>query len=99
MDALETRAPAEREAALLAALPAQIAHARSASSAFAEILAGIDPAAITSRTALATLPITRKHELLARQQLVLARDGQRGQRGAAGDCSRIDTRQNFGKRG
>lgn len=68
MDALETRAPAEREAALLAALPAQIAHARSASSAFAEILAGIDPAAITSRAALATLPVTRKHELLARQQ-------------------------------
>ncbi|CDS53452.1 Phenylacetate-coenzyme A ligase [Polaromonas sp. CG9_12] len=68
MDALETRAPAEREAALLAALPAQIAHARSASSAFAQILAGIDPAAITSRTALAMLPVTRKSDLLARQQ-------------------------------
>ncbi|NDP64090.1 AMP-binding protein [Polaromonas sp.] len=68
MDALETRAPAEREAALLAALPAQIAHARTASPAFAEILAGIDPAAITSRAALATLPVTRKSELLARQQ-------------------------------
>ena len=68
MDALETRLPAEREAALLAALPAQIAHARTASPAFAEILAGIDPAAITSRAALATLPVTRKHELLERQQ-------------------------------
>ena len=68
MDALETRAPAERETALMATLPAQIAHARSASPAFAEILAGIDPAAITSRAALATLPVTRKHELLARQQ-------------------------------
>ncbi len=68
LDALETRAPAEREAALLAALPGQIAHARSASPAFAEILAGIDPAAITSRAALATLPVTRKSELLARQQ-------------------------------
>ena len=68
MDTLETRAPAEREEALLAALPAQIAHARSASAAFAEILAGIDPAAITSRAALATLPVTRKHELLERQQ-------------------------------
>ncbi len=68
MDALETRAPAEREAALLAALPAQIAHARSASPAFAEILAGIDPATITSRAALAALPVTRKSELLARQQ-------------------------------
>jgi len=68
MDALETRLPAEREAALLAALPAQIAHARTASPAFAEILAGIDAAAITSRAALATLPVTRKSELLARQQ-------------------------------
>ena len=68
LDALETRAPADREAALLAALPAQIAHARCASPAFAEILAGIDPAAITSRAALATLPVTRKSELLARQQ-------------------------------
>ena len=68
LDALEIRAPAEREAALLAALPGQIAHARSASPAFAEILAGIDPAAITSRAALATLPVTRKSELLARQQ-------------------------------
>ena len=68
MDALETRAPAEREAALLAALPAQIAHARTASPAFAKILAGIEPAAITSRAALATLPVTRKSELLERQQ-------------------------------
>ena len=68
MDTLETRPPAEREAALLAALPAQIAHARTASPAFADILAGIDPATITSRAALATLPVTRKHELLARQQ-------------------------------
>jgi len=67
-DTLETRAPADREAALLAALPAQIAHARSQSAAFAEILAGVDPATITSRAALATLPVTRKHELLERQQ-------------------------------
>ncbi len=68
MDALEIRPPAEREAALLAALPAQIAHARTASPAFAEILAGIDPGTICSRAALATLPVTRKSELLERQQ-------------------------------
>ncbi|MDB5929251.1 MAG: putative phenylacetate-CoA ligase [Polaromonas sp.] len=74
MDALETCPPAEREAALLAALPAQIAHARSASPAFAEILAGVEPAGITSRAALATLPVTRKHELLARQQAQRASD-------------------------
>ncbi|MEO5659943.1 MAG: phenylacetate--CoA ligase family protein, partial [Polaromonas sp.] len=74
MDTLETRAPAEREAALLAALPAQIAHARGNSPAFADILAGINPAAITSRAALATLPVTRKHELLARQQAQRAKN-------------------------
>ena len=39
-DALETREPAQREAQLLAALPAQLAHAQQASAAFREILAG-----------------------------------------------------------
>jgi phenylacetate-CoA ligase len=68
MDALEIRDPAQREAALLAALPARIAHARMASPAFADILADIDPTGITSRAALAGLPVTRKHELLERQQ-------------------------------
>ena len=67
-DTLETRPPAEREAALMAALPAQIAHARKNAPAFAALLADIDPATITSREALARLPVTRKHELHARQQ-------------------------------
>ena len=67
-DTLENRAPADREAALLKALPAQVAHARSQSPAFADILAGVNPADITSREALARLPVTRKHELLERQQ-------------------------------
>ena len=67
-DTLETRVPADREATLMAALPAQIAHARSQSPAFAAILAGVDPATVTSRAALARLPVTRKHELLERQQ-------------------------------
>ncbi len=67
-DALETRDPQAREAALLAALPAQVAHAQKASPAFAGILAGVDASAITSRAALAQLPVTRKHELLERQQ-------------------------------
>lgn len=66
-DALESRSPQEREQALMAALPQQIAHAQQASPAFAEILAGIDPAAITSRAALAQLPVTRKSQLLERQ--------------------------------
>ena len=67
-DALETRSPAEREAALMAALPAHIAHAQSRSAALGDILAGVDAASVTSRAALARLPVTRKSELLARQQ-------------------------------
>lgn len=67
-DALETRDPAAREAALLAALPAQVAHAQANTGAFAELLAGVDPAAITSRAALARLPVVRKGELLERQK-------------------------------
>ena len=72
-DALETRDPAQREAALCAALPAQIAAAQ-ATAAFAEILKGVDARAIGSRQALAKLPVTRKRELLERQQAGRARD-------------------------
>ena len=67
-DLLETREPTQREAALMAALPAQVAHAKQASAALAQILAAVDPAAVNSRQALAQLPVTRKHELLERQQ-------------------------------
>ena len=74
LDALETRDAAAREAALMAALPKQVAHAQQHSSAFAERLAGVDAASITSRTALATLPVTRKYELLERQQALRASD-------------------------
>jgi len=67
-DALETRSPQAREAALMAALPVQIAHAQSHSPAFTQILAGVDAARINTRAALAQLPVTRKYELLAQQQ-------------------------------
>jgi phenylacetate-CoA ligase len=67
-DALETREPAQRETALMAALPAQIAHAQQHAPAFAELLAGVDASSISSRAALARLPVTRKSELLERQQ-------------------------------
>ncbi|WP_119354454.1 phenylacetate--CoA ligase family protein [Azohydromonas sediminis] len=66
-DALETRDPAAREAALMAALPAQIERAQ-ATPALGEILRGVDARAVTSRAALAALPVTRKSELLARQK-------------------------------
>ena len=74
-DALETRPSSEREAAQFAALPGHITQAQRMSSALAEILAGVDAGAISSRTALAQLPVTRKHELLERQQAVRAAGG------------------------
>ena len=72
-DALETREPAEREAALMRALPAQVAAALR-TAAFADILRGVDAAAIDSRAALAQLPVTRKSELLERQKAQRAQD-------------------------
>lgn len=62
-DALETRDPHEREHALMAALPKQLEHAKKNAPALAKILAGVDPRDITSRKALAQLPVTRKSEL------------------------------------
>lgn len=66
-DPQETRTTAEREADLMAALPVQIANAQSNASAFAHILKGIDASQVTTRAALAALPVTRKHELLEHQ--------------------------------
>ena len=74
-DALETRDPALRETALMTALPGQVAHARRSSAAFSQILNDINPAEVTSRQALAHLPVTRKHELLERQQAARALPG------------------------
>ncbi|MFX5611598.1 hypothetical protein ABTD85_24485, partial [Acinetobacter baumannii] len=44
------------------ALPQRVARAQSAPG-WARILAGVDAAAITSRAALAQLPVTRKSDL------------------------------------
>ena len=67
-DTRETRDPEARERELLARLPAQIAHARAAAPAFGRLLADVDPDSVTSRAALATLPVTRKSELLELQK-------------------------------
>ncbi len=67
-DTRETRDPEARERELLARLPAQIAHARAAAPAFGRLLADVDPDSVTSREALATLPVTRKSELLEMQK-------------------------------
>src|SRR6476660_3523974 len=63
-DALETRDPGLRETELFSRLPDVLRKALAA-PAYAERLRGIDPAAITSRAALAALPVLRKSELPA----------------------------------
>jgi phenylacetate-CoA ligase len=63
-DALETRAPAMREAELFSRLPDVLRKAMAA-PAYAERLQGIDPAAVNSRAALARLPVLRKADLPA----------------------------------
>jgi len=67
-DALETRDPAQREAAMLAALPNQVTHAKASARAFTKSLQSVDAASVNSRVALAKLPVIRKHELLEHQQ-------------------------------
>jgi phenylacetate-CoA ligase len=73
-DSRETREPATREADLMGRLAGQITHAQRTAPAFAELLAAIDAARVTSREALARLPVTRKHELLERQKAQRAQD-------------------------
>ncbi len=66
-DELETRSPQERERDLMARLPRLIAHAQTAPG-WAGILHGVAAGDISSRTALAQLPVTRKSDLKALQQ-------------------------------
>jgi phenylacetate-CoA ligase len=63
-DARETRDAASREADLFARLPGVLRKAMEA-PAYAERLSGLDPASVTSRAALARLPVLRKSELPA----------------------------------
>ncbi|MDH2398912.1 AMP-binding protein [Bradyrhizobium sp. SSUT18] len=63
-DALETREQAAREADLFSRLPGVLRCAMTA-PAYADRLKGVDPAAVTSRAALAGLPVLRKSELPA----------------------------------
>jgi len=66
-DELETREPEAREGALMAALPAHIAHAKANAPGFARILHDVDPNDVKSRKSLARLPVTRKSDLAALQ--------------------------------
>ena len=67
-DTLETRDPEIREREVFAALRRQIAQAKANAPAFARLLTGVDAAAITTRAALAALPVTRKSALLDLQK-------------------------------
>ena len=67
LDALETRSDEQREADLRRSLPAQL-RAALAVPAMAQRLGDIDAEAVTTRAALARLPVTRKHELLEAQK-------------------------------
>jgi phenylacetate-CoA ligase len=66
-DELETREPAVREKDLFARLSAAVAHAMSAPG-WARHLAGVDPKSVTSRAALARLPVLRKSSLIGLQK-------------------------------
>ncbi|HEX6144041.1 MAG TPA: AMP-binding protein [Geminicoccaceae bacterium] len=66
-DELEVRSPEQREADLLAGLPALIRQAKARAPAVARHLDAIEPGEITSRERLARLPVLRKSELADRQ--------------------------------
>ena len=67
-DALETRDPAEREHALMAALPGIIAAAKDHAPAYRERFAKVRPQDITDRHGLVDLPLTHKAELIELQR-------------------------------
>jgi phenylacetate-CoA ligase len=66
-DTMETREPAEREAAHARALADLVERALCAPG-WARHLAGIEPRAVTSRATLAELPLLRKSDLVALQK-------------------------------
>ena len=67
-DRLETRPPRRREAALMAALPGLLAHAKRRAPGFARILSAFDAKKVKSRETLARLPVTRKSDLHSLQK-------------------------------
>jgi phenylacetate-CoA ligase len=68
-DELETRVAIDREQAQFLALPSLVAHAKSNASYFAQSLPHIDAAKISTREALATLPVLRKSALMDLQKV------------------------------
>lgn len=66
-DSRDTQAPADREAALLARLPALL-QAAMAAPGWARHIGVVDPATVTTRAALAAIPVLRKSELPSLQR-------------------------------
>jgi phenylacetate-CoA ligase len=69
-DTLETRDPADRETALMSALPQVIAAAKERAPAYRRLFARVHPEDVVDRRALAELPLTRKSELIELQRQV-----------------------------
>ncbi|NCV60616.1 MAG: hypothetical protein EBW52_04300 [Betaproteobacteria bacterium] len=67
-DSRETRSAEQREAELMAALPALIAHAKSQAAGWGRRLQAFDAEAVHSRKALAAIPVLRKSDLKALQE-------------------------------
>lgn len=66
-DELETRDPEERETDLFRRLPGHLGEAMSRAPALGAHLGNIDPNEVTSRAALAELPVLRKTQLMEAQ--------------------------------
>ncbi|MEM1307880.1 MAG: AMP-binding protein, partial [Pseudomonadota bacterium] len=66
-DTLETRDPAQRDAAIFSMLPAILQKTAAEAPGWARHWNGVDLGAISSRAALATLPVLRKSDLIAHQ--------------------------------
>jgi len=67
-DSLETRPAEAREGALMARLPGLVEHAVTKSRGWARLLAGVEARAVSSRKALAQLPVLRKSDLKSLQE-------------------------------
>jgi phenylacetate-CoA ligase len=67
-DEQETRDPQARADALCQALTRQIARAKAGSETYGRLLADIDPTRINNPDALASLPLTRKSDLIELQR-------------------------------
>jgi len=67
-DSLETRPAEAREGALMARLPSLVGHAQRNARGWARRLKDVEPHEISSRKALAQLPVLRKSDLKALQE-------------------------------